>query len=464
MEYRKAFGIFAWPFAAVSAASLLLFFVADQSLDAIQVSVRFTEVWLDSIRNTLLQTDRCLSMGGVECAQIGDRLKPPLAYVRALKERDRPHPDDRVLREALEEAGSDSSPLRFRLHWFETISQIAGLGVRDARSQSGSTLQSLLRLIDRAKAAREKAEPDAAEIASLRRQVNAYAAAAETGRTEFLRRASEAALRLRRILYCSVIGGVLIMFLVASRYSRRLFAAWEAKETQFRDRDQALSTELRQRVDELDTALRERGGLLAEVERHRAQLESTVRERTAELVEARDEALAASRSKTVFLASMSHELRTPLNAILGFSDVVMRDPNLPENHRRDLAIVSRSGEHLLALIDDVLDLAKVEVGGARLKISSCDVYDLLNDMVGMLRERTTAKNLTLELEIGAEVPRFIRTDPGKLRQVLTNLIANALKYTEQGGVSVRAHASFAEPGQYALLRFEIEDTGISTLR
>ena len=117
--------------------------------------------------------------------------------------------------------------------------------------------------------------------------------------------------------------------------------------------------------------------------------------RTAELVEARDQALAANRSKSIFLANMSHELRTPLNAILGFSDLVLRDDSLSDRHRKDLAIVGNSGEHLLGLIDEVLDMAKIETGGTVGKRSHSTCTALVNDTVNMLRERAQAKNLEL---------------------------------------------------------------------
>jgi signal transduction histidine kinase/CheY-like chemotaxis protein len=197
-----------------------------------------------------------------------------------------------------------------------------------------------------------------------------------------------------------------------------------------------------------------------ELNEYKEHLEKVVQKRTSELVEARDEAMAASRSKTVFLAHMSHELRTPLNAILGFSGMVLRDPGLPDQHRKDLTIVGRSGQHLLGLIDDVLDMAKIETGSATVESGCFDLHILVNDSVNMLREHAQAKSLELILEVSLEVPQFVRSDPGKLRQVLTNLVGNALKYTEEGRVVVRVGASPADNSGKLVLIFDIEDTGI----
>ena len=117
-------------------------------------------------------------------------------------------------------------------------------------------------------------------------------------------------------------------------------------------------------------------------------------ERTVELVEARNQAEQANRAKSAFLANMSHELRTPLNAILGFSNL-LRDGSASEDQRRDLNIINRSGEHLLALINDVLDIAKIEAGRTQLEIAPCDLKVLVQDVADMMRVRATEKQLAL---------------------------------------------------------------------
>ena len=190
------------------------------------------------------------------------------------------------------------------------------------------------------------------------------------------------------------------------------------------------------------------------------RLEAQVAERTRELAIAKDAAVRANQAKSTFLATMSHELRTPLNSILGFSSLVRDDPGLSENHRKDLDIVSRSGEHLLGLIDDVLDTAKIEAGGIVLNQTLFDLGDLVRDCIAMMRVRASGKSLELFLHSDPVVPRFIRSDAGKLRQVLVNLIGNAVKFTVRGSVTVRLNARRADASPDMRLILEVEDTGI----
>jgi signal transduction histidine kinase/CheY-like chemotaxis protein len=196
----------------------------------------------------------------------------------------------------------------------------------------------------------------------------------------------------------------------------------------------------------------------SELKKHQQHLEELVKERTAELVQARDEAQAANHAKSAFLANMSHELRTPLNAILGYSALVRDEADLSTKHRADLDAVNRSGEHLLSMIDDVLDLAKIEAGRVEVKNTYFRPEDLLDECVELMRPRARAKGLSLLVHKSNLGARSVRADAGKLRQVLINLVGNAVKYTSQGSVEVTA--GILEAGAGLTLAVEVADTGI----
>ncbi len=191
-----------------------------------------------------------------------------------------------------------------------------------------------------------------------------------------------------------------------------------------------------------------------------ARLEVQVGQRTTDLVEARNQAQTANRTKSAFLASMSHELRTPLNAILGFSDLLRDARDISDEHRKDLDIINASAEHLLALINDVLDVAKIEAGRIVVENAPCDVQRLMRDITGMLQVRAKAKNLQLLVEQSPRFPRVVRTDAPKLRQILINLMGNAVKYTEFGEIILRLDSLPQSSPDRVLLRFDVEDTGI----
>ncbi|MEG4056843.1 MULTISPECIES: GAF domain-containing protein [unclassified Microcoleus] len=145
----------------------------------------------------------------------------------------------------------------------------------------------------------------------------------------------------------------------------------------------------------------------------------------------------ANRAKSEFLSSMSHELRTPLNAILGFSQVMVRDSSLNNQHQQHLEIINRAGEHLLALINDILEMSKIEAGRSQLNESSFNLMRLLKTLEEMFRLKAKSKKLQLNLEVGEGVPHFVTGDEGKLRQILINLVGNAIKFTERGSVTLR---------------------------
>jgi PAS domain S-box-containing protein len=166
----------------------------------------------------------------------------------------------------------------------------------------------------------------------------------------------------------------------------------------------------------------------------------------------------ANRAKSIFLANMSHEIRTPMNAILGFSQLMLRDQDLTPRQCQYLGTINRSGEHLLALINDILEMSKIEAGRTTLNLSTFDLPVLLKDLEMMFRVRTNEKKLAFSVEVIGDVPQYIVTDINKLRQVFINVLGNAVKFTEQGGIGVRVRAD-DEEATGPFLRVEIEDTG-----
>lgn len=196
------------------------------------------------------------------------------------------------------------------------------------------------------------------------------------------------------------------------------------------------------------------------------------KEAEAALHRAKHEAEQANKSKSVFLANMSHELRTPLNAILGFSQFMARDPAMISGQKETLGIIIRSGNHLLNLINDILDMSKIEAGRITLNKQSMDLLRVVTEIEEMMRPRTREKGLSFNVQWAPDIPRHIRGDEAKLRQMLINLLGNALKFTDTGGVTLRIKtadetafqvktdrppADFSSVSFY--LFFEIEDTG-----
>ena len=173
---------------------------------------------------------------------------------------------------------------------------------------------------------------------------------------------------------------------------------------------------------------------------------------------AKEAADQANKAKSAFLANMSHEIRTPLNAIIGFSQLLQRDTSISESQRRKLTTIVRSGEHLLLLINNILDLSKIEAGRVALNAKVFNFHGVIEDLVSMFRFRVEAKNLSLHIDMGRQVPVSVRGDEGKVRQILVNLVGNAVKFTEQGGVTVRIRLDEMQQ-QNALIRVEVEDTG-----
>jgi PAS domain S-box-containing protein len=191
-----------------------------------------------------------------------------------------------------------------------------------------------------------------------------------------------------------------------------------------------------------------------------AHLLAQTQQQSLELMKAKVAADTANRAKSEFLANMSHELRTPLNAILGFTQLMNRDSSLNTEHRQSVGIISRSGEHLLELINDILEMSKIEAGRTTLHESEFDLYRLLDNLFELLQIKATDKGLKLSFEYAQDVPQFIKTDESKLRQVLMNLLGNAIKFTQQGCVTLRVEAGEFTASKGMQLRFEVRDTGV----
>ena len=211
--------------------------------------------------------------------------------------------------------------------------------------------------------------------------------------------------------------------------------------------------------DQLYGEIEERTRIEHELSNYRDHLEEMVKQRTEELAQSTKEAEDANRAKSVFLANMSHELRTPLNAIIGFAQLLQHNAKLlfPEA-QESISIIYRSGEHLLTLINQVLDLTKDDVGRLTLNLSDCDLFGLLADVESFFSLKIKSKSLSLTVHRADDVPQYIRADAVKLRQVLINLLNNAVKFTDAGGVTVRVRR-LPSDAETHILSFEVEDTG-----
>jgi len=195
-----------------------------------------------------------------------------------------------------------------------------------------------------------------------------------------------------------------------------------------------------------------------------AQLLEATQQQAVQLQQAALVAEAANIAKSTFLANMSHELRTPLNAILGFSQLMQRSANLNPEQQENIGIINRSGEHLLTLINQILDLAKIEAGRITLNPTDFKLSSLLNEVEEMFQLQAREQQLQLIFDCSSDIPEYVQTDQLKLRQVLINLLSNAIKFTKDGGIAVRVssvmeHENQQLPNSNYQLHFEIEDTG-----
>jgi len=275
----------------------------------------------------------------------------------------------------------------------------------------------------------------------------------------------------------ATVGALIISLLLTGRLQRLITTPilnlFNVMQRVSEEGDYALRVEESGR-DELGTLCKGFNAMLARIELARGdlqrahdELEGRVAQRTEELTRANEElqqamkaAEAANRAKSHFLANMSHEIRTPMTAILGYIDLLTEQDISPTDRYEYVETIRRNGEGLLRIIDDILDISKIEAGRMTVERIACSPLSIVAEVASLMRPRAIAKNLSLEVEFGGAIPESIQSDPTRLRQILTNLVGNAIKFTEFGGVRLMVRMVDPPEAPAARISFEVTDTGV----